>query len=142
MEAAKLKLDFGLDKISAAKLKVLTKKKVTPKDLLGTWINCNKSTRGIVKVIIEKDGNNLFVHPYGSCHPNPCDWGKLKALAYAESVSDTKDIAFTASHKPGFKETIITGHLCSGCLIVETFNHFTDNSGRSNYYSRECFYRI
>ena len=33
-------------------------------------------------------------------------------------------------------ETIVVGHVDEGSLLVETFDHFTDGSGRSNYYSR------
>jgi hypothetical protein len=39
-------------------------------------------------------------------------------------------------YKFGFKETIVVGVLDRGSLIVETFDHFTDGSGRSDYYSK------
>jgi hypothetical protein len=31
----------------------------------------------------------------------------------------------------------LTGRLDAGVLMVETFNHFIDNSGRSDYVTRE-----
>jgi hypothetical protein len=43
------------------------------------------------------------------------------------------------TYKFSFKETIVTGVLDSGSLRVETFNHFTDGSGRSDYYTRRYF---
>ena len=100
-----------------------------------------KATRGLVKVIIGDRRGKLSVHVFGACKPTPCDWKRVKGLAYAENVSSIEAIAFSAIYKFGFKETIVTGHLCNGCLVVETFNHFTDKSGRSDYYSRECFCR-
>jgi hypothetical protein len=138
---AKLKLNTPFEKISAAKLKATKKKGVSPKNLVGTWVNCDRATRGLVKVIIGNRRGTLTVHAFGACHPTPCDWKKVKGLAYAENVSSSKAVAFSAFYKFSFKETIITGHLCGGCLFVETFNHFTDNSGRSDYYSGECFCR-
>ena len=139
MGKTKFESNFALDKISSAKLKAVQKKLASPKALVGTWVNCDKATRGIVKVKIGNRRGTLVVNVFGACHPTPCDWKTVKGLAYAENVSSNKAVAFSAVYKFGFKKTIVTGHLCSGCLIVETFNHFTDGSGRSDYYSRDCF---
>jgi hypothetical protein len=57
-------------------------------------------------------------------------------MAYADAVGSTPATAFSARYKFAFKETIMAGHLDSGCLVVEIWDHFTDNSGRSDYYSR------
>jgi len=111
-------------------------------DLVGSWRACNKETRGIVRVDLRKRGAGLVVRVFGACSPKPCDWGLARAVAYAESVTATQAVAFTATYKPGFKQTIVTGHLDNGTLIVETYNRFTDGSGRSNYYSRSYFCRV
>jgi len=108
---------------------------VSVKPLLGTWTNCDKATRGIVRVVITDEGG-LKVQTFGACSPTPCDWGKVKGLAYAANVSSTPAVAFSAIYKASFKETILVGVLDHGSLIVETFNNFTDNSGRSDYYSK------
>jgi len=111
-------------------------------DLAGTWKACDQNTRGLVRVVLRASGGNLKVRVFGACHPTPCDWGTVNGLAYAESVSATDAIAFSAVYTPGFKETIVTGRLDNGTLIVETYNHFTDGSGRSNYYSRGYFCKL
>lgn len=111
--------------------------------LVGIWTNCDAETRGIVRIeLVEKNGS-LAVQVFGACHPNPCDWGQVNGVAYAESVVDNDAVAFTALYNPGFAERIVTGHLDGRTLIVEVFTRFTDGSGRSNYYSREylCFRR-
>lgn len=105
--------------------------------LAGTWLNCNNKTPGLVKVVITVSGNAVSVHPFGACVPTPCDWGTVNGLAYANNVSATPAAAITAKFKFSFKETIMTGHLDYGVLVLETFNHFTDNSGRSDYATRE-----
>ena len=137
------KQDFRspLEKVSAAKLKAVKGKKLNLKPLMGRWRNCDKDTGGLVRVDLGSRRGILTVHPFGACHPTPCDWGTVKGLAYSESVSDVNAVAFTAFFDPGFKETIVTGHLCGGCLVVETYSHFKDGSGRCDYYSRECFCR-
>jgi hypothetical protein len=57
-------------------------------------------------------------------------------------VSSSSAVAFSAHYKFSFKDTIVTGVLDSGSLRVETFNHFTDGSGRSDYYSRGYFCKV
>ena len=44
-------------------------------------------------------------------------------------------VGFTATYNFSFKQTVVVGHLMNGALIVETFDHFTDASGRADYYS-------
>ena len=104
--------------------------------LVATWCNCDKETRGLVKIIIAHAGAGITVHGFGACVPTPCDWGAIPGMAYAANVSSSEAVAFSAQYNFSFKETIVVGHLDEGSLIVETFDHFTDGSGRSNYYSR------
>jgi hypothetical protein len=109
---------------------------IAPTTLVGTWTNVDKTTRGLVKLIISATGANLSVHGFGACHPTPCDWGASAGIPYAENVNATPAIGFSAFYKFAFKETILVGHLDAGLLRVETFDHFTDGSGRSDYFSR------
>jgi hypothetical protein len=41
----------------------------------------------------------------------------------------------------GFLVTILAAYAKQGILVLDTFNTFTDSSGRSNYFSREFFHR-
>ncbi len=138
---AKQEFRAPLEKVSAAKLKAVKKKRLNLKALVGKWHNCDKKTRGLVRVELSSRRGNLVVRPFGACVPKPCDWGAVKGRAYSESVSSVAAVAFSAIFKFSFKNTIVTGHLCDGCLVVETYNHFTDKSGRCDYYSRDCFCR-
>jgi hypothetical protein len=109
---------------------------VSSAPLVGTWSACNKKTRDIVRVVITASGASLSVQVFGACTPTPCDWGVVGGTAYAVDVGSTDAIAFTAQYKFSFKTAIVTGLLDQGSLILETYNTFTDGSGRSNYYSR------
>lgn len=115
---------------------------VGPGALVGTWNACDAATRNLVRVVIAASGAGITVQAFGACTPTPCDWGKVPGLAYAADVSSTVAVAFSARYKFPFKEAIVTGVLDSGSLRVETFNHFTDGSGRSNYYTRGYFCKV
>jgi hypothetical protein len=112
---------------------------VGPGALVGTWNACDAATRSLVRIVIAASGAGITVHAFGACTPSPCDWGSVPGLAYSANVSSSIAVAFTARYEFKFKETIVTGVLDNGSLIVETFNHFTDNSGRSDYYTRGYF---
>lgn len=103
--------------------------------LLGTWVNCDHKTRGLIRLMIAASGKEITVHGFGACSPNPCDWGVVNGNVYSLGVTATSAMAFTAVYNAGFKQTIIVGHLMYGVLVVETFDHFTDSSGRADYYS-------
>jgi len=110
---------------------------VTPEPLVGTWLNCDHQTRGLVRIMIAANGREISLHAFGACTPNPCDWGVTNGVVYADHVGAAPAVAFTATYVFGFKQTIMVGHLFKGSLMVETFDRFTDGSGRSDYYSLE-----
>jgi len=103
--------------------------------LLGTWVNCNHQTRSLVRLVIEPVGQEVTLHAFGACSPNPCDWLKVPGMIYEENVTSRNVIAFTGLYKFNFAQVILTGHLLEGALMVESFTHFTDSSGRSDFYS-------
>ena len=115
---------------------------VGPAALVGTWNACDGATRNLIRIVIAASGSGITVQAFGACTPTPCDWGKVPALAYAADVSSSAAVAFSADYKFPFKDSIVTGVLESGSLRVETFNHFTDGSGRSDYYSRGYFCKV
>jgi hypothetical protein len=107
-------------------------------DMNGTWVNVDPATRGLVR--IEINGNKI--HPYGACHPDPCDWGILKAKSFAQTVDSGGAVALLAKQTTSFSRVEITLSLeRDGRLRAEVFTHFTDSSGRAdyrtvNYYTR------
>ena len=109
--------------------------------IVGTWIADDPATRGLVKIVIAASGSTLTVHPYGACSPKPCDWGTQPAIPYAMDVSSPAAIAFSAAFKFPFKQTVLVGRILQGTLEVETFDQFTDGSGRSNYTSAAFFHK-
>ena len=117
--------------------KNVTAQAVSSAPLLGTWNNTDHATRNIVRVVIAKSGAGITVHAYGACSPTPCDWGAVAGLDYASSVSSSPAVAFSAQYKFSFSQVVLVGHLQGKNLLIESFTHFTDGSGRSDYYSTD-----
>ncbi|HUH63830.1 MAG TPA: hypothetical protein VLZ50_12560 [Terracidiphilus sp.] len=108
---------------------------VNANPLIGTWVNCDHETRGLVRVMIAAKDKEITIHAFGACQPTPCDWGIVNGMIYADNVTAVPAVAFTATYTFGFKQTVLVGHLLKGSLMVETFDHFIDGSGRADYYS-------
>lgn len=135
------KFEFNAPADTAREAEVRAAANVGPDALVGIWTACDGETRGLVRVVIGSSHGGTTVQAFGACQPTPCDWGVVDGLSYAADVSSSDAIAFTAMYKFSFKSVVVTGVLDSGSLRVETFNHFTDGSGRSDYYSKGYFCR-
>src|SRR5947209_5534290 len=78
---------------------------VAANPLAGTWVNCDHKTRSIVRLVIAASGKGISVHGFGACTPTPCDWGIAPGLMYAENVTASPAVAFTATYTFAFKQT-------------------------------------
>lgn len=110
--------------------------------LLGTWLNTNAATRGIVNAILTRKGGRTLVRIIAAGSPEPDDWGETAASLFAAETSSAEAMAFSAFYDFGFMETQLQAHVRQGVLIIAKFDRFKDNSGRSNYFSKEFFYRV
>lgn len=102
----------------------------------GTWKNIDSNTRGITTVKINVSGTAVMIHAWGSCTPRDCDWGTVKALAYAPNVSSDLSStakALTAEFKTNFNRTLlVVKPLRAKMLQIDTFTHFTGDN-RTDY---------
>lgn len=108
---------------------------VNPAPLVGTWVN--NSTNNVVKAVITDNGGKLQVNLYGACEPTPCNWGAVTAMPYAATVSGGAAVAFSANYTFSFSTVIVVGYLQGKNLILETLTHFTDGSGRADFFVSE-----
>lgn len=117
-----------------------TRESINLSPLVGTWLNTNNETRGIVKVITGSDNGSLTVHVFGSGAASLTDWGEIKAeTIYATGAHTTEGFAFSASYDFGFMEVYMQANLSLGLLVIACLNTFKNGNGRSNYFSREFF---
>jgi hypothetical protein len=104
--------------------------------LNGTWVNVNPGTGGLVRIVID----GLKIHPFGACHPNPCDWHVVQGKSFADSVDSSGVTAMTANVTTSFSVTTLTLTAGpDGRLRVDAFTHFTDKSNRADYHSTNYF---
>jgi hypothetical protein len=108
----------------------------------GSWTNVDTNTRGITNLDISVMGANAKVQAWGKCHPTDCDWGTVQAQAFAPGVSsdiisgaDTLMAVFDTS----FSQTTLVIKPAGNRLKVDSYDRFTDNSGRSNYLASYTF---
>jgi hypothetical protein len=112
-----------------------------PRLLVGTWFATDKEATGVVRLELRQQDGKLLVRAFGADPEAPLDWGEVEAAAYGAGVTAVEAMAFSAMYDFGFLVTILAAYAKQGILVLDTFNTFTDASGRSNYFSREFFHR-
>ena len=114
---------------------------VSLEPLLGTWLNTNSTTHGISRAALTDKGHQVVVHIFADGNREHPEGGEAVATVFAADSSSTEAMAFSAFYDFGFMETLLQGHVRQGVLIIAKFDRFKDNSGRSNCFSKEFFYR-
>jgi hypothetical protein len=110
--------------------------------LLGTWVNTNPESEGIVKLILAAGPAGLLVRVFGAGSPEPVDWGEVAVdKLFGDGLVATRAAAFTARFDRGFLGVHVQGNQNLGLLVVASFNRFQDGSGRSDYFAREFYHR-
>ncbi len=101
--------------------------------LVGDWRNTNANGT-IPRIVVERAGDGVKV----SCG----DWGTVDAPLFAFEFDSDKAGAFYALYDRGSEELRVQANVKLGVLVVVTLFRYRDDSGRSNYFNREFFYRI
>ena len=110
--------------------------------LLGTWINTNEATRGITSAVLTRNCGHLTLRVFGAAEPQAQDWGEVRVNElFADGIRSYSAISFIARYDFGFLETELQANLSKGLLIMTSLNTFKDGSARSDYFSREYFYK-
>jgi hypothetical protein len=110
-------------------------------NMVGMWFATDKQATGVVRLELRQEDDALKVRAFGAGPVEPYDWGEITATGYGSGVTATDAMAFSAVYDFGFLVTILAAYAKQGILVLDTFNTFTDSSGRSNYFSREFFHR-
>ena len=101
--------------------------------IVGDWRNTNQAG-GITRIVVEDNGD-------GRVKVEANDWGSVAAPVFAFEFDGDYAGAFNAVFDLGFEEVRMQANVKQGVLVVATFNAFKDDSGRSNYFHREFFFR-
>ena len=111
--------------------------------LLGRWMNTDRQTRGLREITIEQTGAELSVTAAGAGANGPIEWlaQSVRPLANLEEEAGQRGIALAADFDFGFMRAETYLRVNKGVLVIVLFNSFRDQSGRSDYVTREFFYR-
>jgi hypothetical protein len=111
--------------------------------LIGRWLNTNITTKGVAEITIKQDGDQFYVNVSGVGSEGPIAWPTARAevLANLEEEAGQRAVAFAATFEFGFMTAESYLRVNKGVLVIVLFNTFHDDSGRSNYVTREFFYR-
>ena len=116
--------------------------RLDPAAMLGTWVNTDKATRGITKVVLRARGDKVVMHPYVVGGSLPADWGEAEAESlYGSNITGKQAIGLVTRFKLEAIRAEIQANLNQGLLVVGSFTTFLDGSGRSPYFSREFFHQ-
>jgi hypothetical protein len=115
--------------------------RVDASPFVGTWVNTNEGQRQrIATITMRLRDDVLVVNAVGGCDDESCDWGETVADVFASGVGSHTAMSFQAIYDFGFLESYLQANVKHGTLVIATCNRFKDESGRSNYYTREFFY--
>lgn len=109
--------------------------------LLGRWRNTNSATRGISEIVISEDGKGLRVQTFGACASETRNWGEGLATTYAYNVAGNIVAGFELTYDFDSQEALVTAIHNRGVLVIHTYHRFKDDSGRSNFISKEFFHQ-
>ena len=113
---------------------------IDPAPLLGEWVNFDRASRGMARLVISASGGGMTVHAFGAGSPAPVDWGEIPGAPFADGVALDAGVAFTADYEfPGHRVTLAC-YLNKRLLVVDAYTRFADGSGRAAYFARDHFY--
>lgn len=107
--------------------------------LVGTWVNTNSATGGIVKVVITNTVTGLKFQSFGACSPTPCVHTVVAAQPFSASVSSNTAVGLTAYRNSGFKYSRYGAQRSGSYLRLDSFDTFASGDTRKDYTKSEYF---
>jgi len=107
--------------------------------LVGTWVNTNSATGGIVKVVVTNTASGLKFQSFGACSPTPCVHTVVAAQPFSASVSSNAAVGFTSYRNSGFKYSRYSAERSGSYLRLDSFDTFATGDTRKDYTKSEYF---
>lgn len=109
--------------------------------LLGRWRNTNSASEGVAIVEITDRGDHLGIRAYGVGESGNLDWGEVPGRAYGKDSCSHEAMAFSSVVALEGIRCHFQANVKQGVLVIAYFTEFEDGSGRSNYFTREFYYK-
>jgi hypothetical protein len=110
-----------------------------PEGMEGLWFNSDPETGEISRVVIALRDGAIVMRAFGANAPEPIDWGETLVTPYVDRIGSSAITGLTADYDFGFMRTRIAGNIKYGTLVIQSYNEFSDESGRPAYFTREFF---
>ena len=109
----------------------------SPEDrFTGVWVNEDPNTGGITQVSFRTGRNVKYVHMWGACTPQDCDWDEEET-----TLADTEDGVISITWDQGFAiRHQLLFFLPDGRLVVHGFTYYMDDRAdrsSTNYFVRQ-----
>lgn len=114
-------------------------------NLVGTWVNVNPTTAGIVKIVVS---HNIFtgftINTFGACSPTPCNHGVIPASRFSDNVSSTVAQGLSGQYNFGFSTMQVTAQRIydidgGNFLELVSQTKFAKGDTRNDYSRTEIF---
>ncbi|MFT3877365.1 MAG: hypothetical protein QM708_13230 [Propioniciclava sp.] len=119
--------------------------------LAGTWSNVDPNTRSVTKAVVSQScddvvlcpvgepctgggGSQLYIRPFGKCHPSDCDWGTSRLTRQSDGWYMTRYVHSWATKTVWVKTYQYWGRTY---LRFYVYTDFTAADGRTDYVSDE-----
>ena len=112
-----------------------------PASVLGRWLNTNRDSQGIAECVVSQEKDGITVRITGAGDKESWPIAKATVLANLEEEAGQRTIALLADFNLGFMTVETHIRVNKGVLVIVLYSTFQDDSGRSNYLTREFFYR-
>jgi hypothetical protein len=116
--------------------------KPVPQFLEGVWFNTDPGTGEIAKVVITVRNGTASIRAFGADTSGLIEWGETPVTPYVDRIGSSLVTGFFAEYDFGFMKTRLAANVKYGVLVIQTYNEFSDDSGRPPYFTgREFFSR-
>ena len=110
----------------------------------GAWKKTNEKTQWIDSLIVETEGDDVYVTIFGSSPPSPSSWGRARAeTIYSGGIAtgDARAGAFATRYRFEDFDVEVQANLNLGLLVVATYVRFREAGALHDRFTREFFYR-
>ena len=110
--------------------------------LVGTWVNSNPDSTGVVRLVVTQSGGKLSLRVYAigpDGTDSLIDWGLAELNLFTAGPSSRVVTGFTCLYDFGFVETQLQAMILKGLIVLAQIHRFKDDSNRADYFVREYF---
>jgi TIR domain len=121
--------------IAAAVIIYLVMRSPAGGSIVGTWKDPDRKggENSLGMLVISGSGGNMTMHAYGTCQPNPCDWGTQAAVPDGPGATATFSVADPAGSADATRVAEVKVAPSGSNLDVLVHNTFTEQgASRSN----------